>query len=132
VTDGLGDAAEELARDLAALEGMVVRAAEMERERDAHLARAAANGASVRDLASATGMSKSTVARRLVADGPLRTPADDAADAEWLDAMRAERLRLAKLRTAKEATRLQIQQDTAAAIREANDLTRITELDRAW
>jgi polysaccharide pyruvyl transferase WcaK-like protein len=121
--------AEELERDLGALQEMVARAAEMERELDAHLTRAAARGASVRDLASATGLSKSTVARRLVADGPLRSPSADADDDEWTAAMQAERLRLAKLRSAKEATRLQIQQDQAALIREANALTRIGPLD---
>ena len=37
---------------------------------------------------------------------------------------------VAKLRTAREATRLQIQQDSARLFEEARDLTRITELDR--
>ena len=46
--------------------------------------------------------------------------------------MQAERLRLARLRSESAADRSKIRQDAAAAIREANDLTRITELDRAY
>jgi hypothetical protein len=119
---------DEALADLEALEAMALDAARMERELDARLAAAAAKGASVRDLASATGISKSAVARRLVADGPLRSPSA-ADDSEWLESMRAEKLRLAKLRTAREATRLQVAQTEAERIREANAMTAIGPAD---
>ncbi len=119
-----------LAEDLDALEAMATDARRMETELDARLAFAAANGASVRDLASATGISKSAVARRLVADGPLRSTSV-ADDPEWREQMQAERMKLARLRTAREATRLSVQQNNAALIEEANSLTRVTEIDRA-
>jgi hypothetical protein len=117
----------DLDRDLAVLEDLVGQAAELEREISIRLLSASANGASHRRLEDATGMSRSTVARRLNGSGSVAS--GDAEYDEWQRAIQAERLKLAKLRTAREATRLQWAQDAAALTAEANAITRIGSLD---
>jgi hypothetical protein len=117
--------------ELERLEELVRQAEALERELEEQTVLAAASGTSQRDLAAVLGTSKSSINRRLSPGRPshLSDPEPDEEEVEFRRAMRAEQIRLAKLRVAKEGTRLQIQQDQAALIREANDLTRFTESD---
>lgn len=104
---------------------------------DEAIAAASAAGASQHDIAAATGLSRSAVQRRLAVNGvsaPETRPSVEIGDEDeelvaWRNALRAEQLKTARLRTAREARRLQLQQDAAAQLEEANALTRVGPLD---
>jgi IS30 family transposase len=104
--------------ELDALRELVRRGEELEREIEAKMTALAAAGMSQRTLADALGTSKSTINRRL-----------SSTDVDGDDAIAAERLKLHRVRVAKEAGRLAIQRDQAALIAEANSMTAIGPLD---
>lgn len=111
--------------ELERLQEMVRRAEQLEREIEQAMVEAASAGVSQRDLADALGTSKSTINRRLNATDV------GGDDDELRQAIAAERLKLAQIRVAKEAGRVQIQRNQAALIAEANAMTAVSELDRA-
>jgi hypothetical protein len=116
------------------LERVAELAREAERinaELEVAMVEASAAGASVRDLAAAMRTSKSSVSRRLSGESRSASNGDDESAELQREILEAKRT-YAKLKVAREASNVRWQTDEAARIREANDLTRITEADLAW
>jgi transcriptional regulator with XRE-family HTH domain len=120
---------------LARVEVLAREVEQREQALDEALATANAMGVSQRDLAEALGTSKSSVNRRLSGARPsvsVACPFDEdeaGEEREFRRAMREQRLQRAKLQVAETSVKLRLRQDAAAAIEEANALTRIGPLD---
>jgi transcriptional regulator with XRE-family HTH domain len=114
------------------LADLVARAENAAQTRDEAIRAAYEAGASQSEIAVACGMSRSAVQRLLAGETstaarPLANVDED--EAEFHRQMREEQMKQARLRTAREATRLKLQQDAAAALAEANAMTAIGPLD---